>query len=286
MQFLGPVNDNPPHPSKVTAVSEATHAPISQPSVSQTSRSSASPSSTASSSVASSSVAAAASTEPAANTAPAKGAYHFRVDSWLSNADARLLLRKRAQREAKQQNYAAAIQIFNQLSAYEPNNADNFANRGLMHYNLKHYEQALADFDRALELNPELDKAYNNRANLHATQQNWLDALDDYDEAIDINPLNMRARLNQAITLREIGDYEEAIACLDIAMFFRPESANLYAERGRTYQLQGHWNCASSDYARALELTESTSEREARQPALGNAGQIKRKVVRWMNSLL
>ena len=264
MQSIEPVSAHSPHPSKVKVVSETAQTPVSQPQadIDQPPTKALTK----------------ALTEPLTK-AVTKPPYRFRVDSWLSHADALLLMRKRAQREAKQHRYAAAIQIFNQLTVYEPDNADHFANRGLMHYNLKHYEQALTDYDHALELNPELDKAYNNRANLHATQKNWLDAIDDYDEAIDINPLNIRARLNQAITLREMGAYDEAIAALDIAMFFQPESANLYAERGRTYQLQGEWNCAIADYNRALELTQRSPESATEQ-----VDRINRKVLRWMNT--
>ena len=210
---------------------------------------------------------------------PARVAYRFRPDSWWSSTDANLLLRKRAQLEAKQENYAAALKILNQLTVHEPENADNFANRGLMHYNLKHYDQALADYDHAIALNPELDRAYSNRANLHATQQNWADAIADYDTAIDLNPLNIKARLNQAITLREMGDHDEALVCLDIAMFFRPQSATLHAERGRTYHLQGHWNCAIADYETALELTKTQGNKDISSPA-----RVSRRVIRWMNS--
>ncbi|MEL6159277.1 MAG: tetratricopeptide repeat protein [Cyanobacteria bacterium J06554_11] len=211
---------------------------------------------------------------------PARSAHRFRADSWLSSEDANLLLRKRAQLEAKQENYAAALKVLNQLTAYEPENADNYANRGLMHYHLRQCEQALADYNRAIELNPELDKAYSNRANLHATQQNWNDAIADYDHAIDLNPLNIRARLNQAITLREMGDCEEALVCLDIAMFFRPQSATLYAERGRTYHLQGHWNCALSDYNKALELTQDQSLKD-----ISSRARVSRRVLKWMQAL-
>ncbi len=253
MQPIGPVNAHSLHASKAEVVSESAHPSIGEASAAE-------------------------------STSLASSTYHFRADSWLSQSDALLLLRKRARREAYQQNYVAAIQIFNQLSAYEPDNADNFANRGLMHYNLKHYDRAFADYNRAIELNPELDKAYSNRANLHATQQNWLDALDDYEDAIDINPLNIRARINQAITLREMGDYEEAVTCLDVAMFFRSGNANLYAERGRTYQLQGLWNCAMADYNRALEITQASIRAEATRSELEHVDHINRKVLRWMNS--
>lgn len=211
---------------------------------------------------------------------PAKARHRFRTDSWLSLKDANLLLRKRAQMEANQGSYSAALIILNQLTVYEPENAENFANRGLMHYNLGSCEQALADYDHAIEINPELDKAYSNRANLHATQQNWADAIADYDEAIDLNPLNIRARLNQAITLREMGDYDEALVCLDIAMFFRPQSATLYAERGRTYHLQGHWNCAIADYTKARALTEDDSLQD-----ISSRQRVNKRVMRWINTL-
>ncbi|MEO0770633.1 MAG: tetratricopeptide repeat protein [Cyanobacteria bacterium J06649_4] len=211
---------------------------------------------------------------------PVRSSYRFRPDSWLSVADANLLLRKRAQLESRQENYGAALKILNQLTVHEPENADNFANRGLMYYNLKQYDKALADYDHAIALNPELDRAYSNRANLQATQQNWAEAIADYDTAIDLNPLNIKARLNQAITLREIGDCDEALVCLDIAMFFRPQSATLYAERGRTYHLQGHWNCAIADYRTALDLTKDQSITD-----ISSSARVSRRVIRWMDSL-
>ena len=203
----------------------------------------------------------------------------FRADSWLSTEDANLLLRKRAQRAAMQGDYAEAIKILNQLVTYEPQNAENFVNRGLMHYNLQHHDQALADYDHAIDLDPDLDKAYSNRANLHATQENWMDAMDDYDEAIDLNPLNIRARLNQAITLREMNAYTEALTCLELAMFFKPESATLYAERGRTYQLMGQWNCAMADYNTAQRLAVTYAN------DMNNSEQTQCRVLRWMHSL-
>ncbi len=153
----------------------------------------------------------------------AQPAHRFNIDSWLSCADANLLLRKRARYEARRGNYAAAVEVFNQLIAREPTNPVYFVNRGLMYSNLRCYDEALISYSWAIELNPELGRAYSNRANLHAVRQNWRDAIADYDQAIDLNPLNIRARLNQAITFRDIGDYEEALVCLDIALFFRPK---------------------------------------------------------------
>lgn len=209
---------------------------------------------------------------------PTKRAFRFRADSWLPESDANLLLRKRAQIDVQQANYNAALTVLNRLVQYEAQNANNFANRGLVHYHLGHYSKALADYDQAIALNPELDKAYSNRANLHATQQNWTEALADYDRAIDLNPLNIRARLNQSVTLREIGDYKEALIGLDVALFFQPQSATLHAERGRTYHLRGDWNCAIADYNTALQLTQNTSLND-----ISSATRIQCRVTRWIS---
>lgn len=209
--------------------------------------------------------------------------YRCRPNSWLSRSDASLLLRSQARWQAQQKNYVAAVQAFDQLVIYEPDNADHYANRGLMHYQLQQWDRALADYSYAIELNGELDRAYSNRANLYASQQSWTAAIADYDQAIDLNPLNIRARLNQAITFRQMGDYAEALTCLDIALFFRPESATLRAERGRIYHLQGDWNCAITDYRAALALTADILA--ANSSDLSHFSTVNRQVLNWMSSL-
>lgn len=209
----------------------------------------------------------------------------FRTDSWLSERDANLLLRKRASLEASRKNYSNAISILDRLTVYEPDNADHFANRGLMHYNLRQYPQALVDYNRAIEIDPELGRAYSNRANLYATQQNWAAAIADYEQAIDLNPLNIRARINQAITLREMGRYEVTLDCLDIALFLRPNSPALYAERGRTYQLMGKWHEAMSDYTTARKLIPATDLFQSDSTKSEELVRINSRVLRWMHHL-
>ncbi|MEO1394036.1 MAG: tetratricopeptide repeat protein [Cyanobacteria bacterium J06634_5] len=204
--------------------------------------------------------------------------YRFRPDSWLSNEDADFLLKKRASWEAKHHNYRTAIALLNKLTTIEPNSAEHYANRGLMYSQLEEYSKALADYNRAISLDPELDSAYNNRANLHANCHHWSEAIFDYDEALDLNPLNVRARLNQAITFRQMGHYTEALDCLEIALFFMPQSALLYAESGRTYHLRGDWNCAIAHYNTALTLTQLPDQ-------LGDISDITHRVKTWMSSL-
>jgi tetratricopeptide (TPR) repeat protein len=147
-----------------------------------------------------------------------------------------------------------------------------------MHYYCRQWAPAIDDFNQALKLHPEADRIYNNRANCYAAQGNWQMAIADYDRAIDLNPFNMRARINQAITFRDIGQYEEALACFDIALFMGSAQATIYAERGRTHHLNGHWNCAMGDYQRALDNLTNSDPVTLPQT-------LRRRVIRWMQDL-
>ena len=211
------------------------------------------------------------------------GGNRFKASSCLSQADLNILISRQASLAAKNKNYARAIALLSRLIAYEPNKAEHYSNRGLMHYLRHQYENALLDYNQALTIDPELDRAYNNRGNLYAIQKDWTEAIADYDTAIDLNPLNIRARLNQAITFRELGDYEEALVCLDVAMIFQPQNAALYAERGRVYHLDGDWNCAIADYYKALALQPSQATESPCNPVQHSA--LTCRVLKWLSSL-
>lgn len=186
-------------------------------------------------------------------------------------------LRYHIKEKASQGEYAVAITLLDQLIALYPDNAADYNNRGLMYYRNNQIIEALCDLSQALEINPMLDSAYNNRANCHAAQGEFNEAIADYDLALDINPTNIRAWINQGIAFRELGMYDLAIENFDITLIIGDSLyERIYAERGRTYHLQGDWNCAVTDYQKALEIL-------ANYPNLGN---YRRKVINWLNRLL
>ncbi|BAZ45982.1 tetratricopeptide TPR_2 repeat protein [Chondrocystis sp. NIES-4102] len=186
-------------------------------------------------------------------------------------------LRHHIKEKASQGEYTVAITLLDQLIALYPDNAADYNNRGLMYYRNNQIIEALCDLSQALEINPMLDSAYNNRANCHAAQGEFNEAIADYDLALDINPTNIRAWINQGIAFRELGMYELAIENFDITLIIGDSLyERIYAERGRTYHLQGDWNCAVTDYQKALEIL-------ANYPNLAN---YRQKVINWLNRLL
>lgn len=171
------------------------------------------------------------------------------------NTDFAQTLRTYVKATASQGNYTTAIALLDRLLAICPHNAADYNNRGLMYYRCDRTLEALSDLTRALEIDPNLDSAYNNRANCHAAMGNLAEAIDDYDSALDLNPANLRAWINQGIAFRELRIYDLALENFDIALIIGDSlQARIYAERGRTYHLQGDWNCAVADYQTALEM--------------------------------
>ena len=138
-------------------------------------------------------------------------------------------------------NYGQAIQLLSYLIVQEPGNSDYYSNRGLLYSRCKQWSQALVDYNQAIRLNPYGDAIYSNRAKCHAMMSDWHAAIADYDCAIDINPYNLAARLKQGILLRHLRMYDDATTCFDLALFFGHSQAHIYAERGRTYHLNGHF---------------------------------------------
>ena len=199
----------------------------------------------------------------------------------LSQAEQSALLRQKALAEAQQGNHTEAITLFNCLIEQNPKNANDYSNRGLVHFQSGQSDAALADYNRAIELNPCLDSAYNNRANYYAAQGQFLEAILDYDMALDLNPTNVRAWINQGITFRELAMYDRAIDSLEVALCLGQLEGHTYAERGRTYHLRGDWNCAVADYQRALDTLPQVN-----LPSHNPSVRLRSQVKGWLEELI
>ncbi|MGI0487755.1 tetratricopeptide repeat protein [Pantanalinema rosaneae CENA516] len=214
-------------------------------------------------------------------------------ETHLSSQDRLTLLRQTAIDLAQQKQYAKAIALFNVLINADSGNASDYNNRGLIHFQSGDPVRALADYNRALRLNPRLAKVYNNRANCYAALGQLEAALLDYEMAIDLNPTDIRSRINQGITFRDLELYEQAIECFDLSLQLielldntntaEPTIAlqgHIYAERGRTHHLAGDWNWAVADYHRALAHLPMSN------PQVALSYRLRQQVVGWLEALL
>ena len=158
----------------------------------------------------------------------------------------------------QKKDYAQALTLLNHLITKEPSNAKHYSNRALVYYHCHCWSKALGSYNQALAINPSNDQIYVGRAKCKTAMGNYQQAIADYDYAIGLNPRNIKARLNQGILFRALELYDDAIVCFGLALFVGSLQAQVYAERGRTYHLSNHWNCAIGDYQRALTIIQQS----------------------------
>lgn len=107
----------------------------------------------------------------------------------------------------KLENYQDAIVIYSSLINLIPNDADNFASRGLAYHFSGDLGSALADFERAIELDPENGYRYSSRAFIRDYHGDSEGAIEDYKKAIELDP-------EDAVSLNNIGVIQEKLGRL------------------------------------------------------------------------
>ncbi|PSN18326.1 hypothetical protein C7271_13070 [filamentous cyanobacterium CCP5] len=187
------------------------------------------------------------------------------------------VLNRMAASAVAHRQFEQALTILNQLVARCPREARYYCNRGLVYFQAGQFLEALADFNQAIGLSQHLDQTFNNRANCYAALGHIEAAIADYAQAIDLNPFNIKARINLAVTLRELERYDEALDLLDEALVFNQLSKHVYAQLGRTYHLRGDWNAAIAYYQQALDALQAENS--------GSDQPLQRQLLGWWRQL-
>lgn len=108
-------------------------------------------------------------------------------------------------------------------------NCRRLINRGVALNLLGLAPQAIAAFARVIELDPTHAQARYDLGGVYRQQRDWPRALDAYNGALGVQPRFVAARVNQAVTLIDLGRHEEAVAACDRAI--QIDAADLAADR-------------------------------------------------------
>lgn len=120
------------------------------------------------------------------------------------------LLTIKAQVSYKLELYNNAIKIYNSLINLIPNNAENYAGRGLAYHALGEPKQALIDFTKAIDLEPDNGYRYSSRAFIKDYLGDFPGALDDYNKAVELDS-------EDGISLNNRGLIEEKLGRMHLA---------------------------------------------------------------------
>jgi len=115
-------------------------------------------------------------------------------------------------------NYNDAINAYNKAIQLNPNNDVAYLKRGVAHFNLGNYQQAINDYNMAIndynmaiQLNPQYADTYNGRGVAYGKLGNSQKAINDFNKAIELNPQYAEAYSNRAVVYFKLGDEHKAV---------------------------------------------------------------------------
>jgi serine/threonine protein kinase len=158
-------------------------------------------------------------------------------------------------------DFAAALRAINitapitsQTGSLTVEDSRAFNKRGLVHVNMRNYEQAIYDFSRAIQLDRHYAEAYNNRSAAHLMMENYAQALLDCNWTLELAPHFVAAYINLGIAHTGLLDYLQAIKDYDQALQLDPDNPYAYYNRGNTRIWMSDFSGAISDFDQTLEL--------------------------------
>jgi len=131
------------------------------------------------------------------------------------------------------EDYALAIQYFNQVIKIKPYLPEPYLKRAIAKVQLEDYQGADIDCTEAIKLNPFLPNAYYVRAFARRKLNFLSDAVADLTKSLEFSPNNFSLLINRMDARAENKDYEGAMNDLDLCLKQNPTKNGLHYEKGR-----------------------------------------------------
>jgi tetratricopeptide (TPR) repeat protein len=157
-------------------------------------------------------------------------------------------------------NLAEARILYESVLKEDAINVDALHLSGVLEYQEKKYDKAIALIEHALKINPLLTAAYSNLANVYEALQQFDKAIDCYDKALTTDPryavgFNKRGKL-----LAQIDKLDGALSDFNQAITINPRYALAYYNRGRLYMQLDKYAEAIIDFKMCLSLDPKLSQ--------------------------
>jgi tetratricopeptide (TPR) repeat protein len=148
----------------------------------------------------------------------------------------------------------AAEQIYRQILAIQPNQADAIHLLGVMAHQAGQHELAVEYIRRAIGLNGNASAFHNNLGEAYRALRRIPEAVACYRRALELKPDHAEAHSNLGAALNDQGKPDEAIACCRRALELRPNCAEAHNNLGVAFKDRGSLDDAIACYRRAREL--------------------------------
>jgi tetratricopeptide (TPR) repeat protein len=129
-----------------------------------------------------------------------------------------------------------AIEDYTEAFELDPTFAAALDNRGTAWIAMGLYEQGIIDYTAVIALAPGNTVAYTNRGRTFLEMRFWQEAVDDFTMAMNLGATTALPFFNRAMAFEGLGDRENALADLVIAVAKEPNEVT-YQEKFREYGL-------------------------------------------------
>ncbi len=193
---------------------------------------------------------------PLANSIPAAGSASFDHNHNVVNQPpaGNSAIYSAAISKAEMGDVAGALRAADGAVRSNPQEAQAYCCRGVIHLMNKNNEAALLDFNTALRIDPAGHTAYRHRGRLRQQLGDFQGALADFVQALQINPQDAQIYIFQGQIQASLGNYLQMIEELNQAIAMQPQEAAAYVERAQAYAKIEELTAAQADYQTAANL--------------------------------
>ncbi len=157
-------------------------------------------------------------------------------------------------------DYKRALDDFNAAIAIAPDYHQAYANRALIHVQMKQFDLAMRDYDKAIQLAPDYAVAYIGRANLHRAMNNIPLAMADFNRALELRPDDPIAYYNRGLLHQALNDHQSAVNDFTLALGLRPDEADPSFARGVSLLALQEFKKAYDDFQLVTRIRSNDGE--------------------------
>ncbi|MBE9007787.1 tetratricopeptide repeat protein [Fortiea sp. LEGE XX443] len=176
--------------------------------------------------------------------------------------------------KAEKGNTREAIADLNWVLQADPQDAQAYCCRGVVHCKMGNYREAIADFNQALLLKFQDAIVYRNRGKARALLGDHQGAIADFNQAMQTQPQDALIYVARGNVYRAMGNYLGAIADYTQALQINPDDAQAYYNRGIAYTLLEEMQSAVEDCQKAASIFCEQEDWENYQQVLNSLQKI------------
>jgi len=154
----------------------------------------------------------------------------------------------------RQQHLPAAEQLYREVLALEPKNANALHLLGLIHAQRDDHYQAIELYNQAILIDSAFAGSYNNRGISFNSVGEYRLAMDDFKHSLMLSPSNPDGYNNLGNTLNKLGRVEAAITAYEKALMLNPQYVDGYYNLACSFNKLRRYADAICNFKRVLAI--------------------------------